>query len=119
MADARPDLDVAFNAFGVEGTVALPGPGEFAMEPESSPITVSFHTPTPATVPRQLDAATYETWDWVIRVRRADAPGLRHGAIVRAPEVVAGGPIKRWFVDAVEVLNGEELSALVKEVPEP
>jgi len=55
MSDARPSLDAPLAAFGVAATVALPGAGEFSMEPASAPITVIFLSVPPIDVPRQLD----------------------------------------------------------------
>lgn len=113
MADERPSLDIAFETFGVSATVALPTVGEFNMEPESAPITVVFLAAPPVDVPRLLDATTYEHWDHQIAFKRADVPGLRHGAVVRA-SAGPGEPVKPWFVDVVQEAKGDEVHALVK-----
>lgn len=117
MADARPDLDVVFETFGTAATVELPSAFEFNMEPASAPITVVFLSPPPTPVPRQLDATTFEHWDHQIAFKRADVPGLRHGAVVRA----AAGPgeaVRPWFVDEVQDTQGDEVRALVKALAE-
>lgn len=114
MADARPSLDVAFQAFGVPATVALPTYAEFQQEPESAAITVVMQPPppVPVAVPEQLDPNTFRKWDKLICFKRADMPGLCKGAVVRAPEVV-GGPVLRWVVDVVQETDVDELRALV------
>ena len=115
--DERPDLDAVFATFGVQATVALPSIGEFQMESESAPITVVFLAPPPAPVPRQLDATTFEHWDHQIAFKRADVPGLRHGAVVRAA-AAPGAPVLPWFVDEVQEARGDEIRALVKAMAE-
>jgi hypothetical protein len=117
MGDARPSLDAPLAAFGVEATVALPGFGEFNMEPASVPITVVFLAVPSIDVPRQLDAAEYEHWDHQVAFKRADVPGLRHGAVLRA-SAAPGEAVKRWFVDVVQEVRGDEVRALVKAMPE-
>jgi hypothetical protein len=116
MTDARPSLDVLFQHFGVPATVALPTFAEFAQGPESAAITVVMQPPPPMPVPEQLDPSIFRRWDKLICFKRADAPQLRKGAGVRAPEV-AGGPIDRWVVDVVTEVDGDEVRAMVYKEP--
>jgi hypothetical protein len=109
-----PSLDDVVGPFAVEATVALPGAGNLPMEPESAPLNAVFFAPPPEAVPQQL-TATFEHRRYEIRFRKVDVPAIRKGAIVRAPEVVAGGPVKQWFVDEVSIV-GDEVRTLVKEL---
>lgn len=116
MADARPSLDAPFTAFGVEATVSLPGFWEFDMAPASGPITVVFLPVPPIDVPRQLDASEYEHWDHQVAFKRSDVQGLRHGAVLTA-SAAPGEAVRRWFVDVVQEVRGDEVRALVKAMP--
>jgi len=119
MADgAYPSLADVSAPFQTDAWIALPGVGEFSPEPEYGPIKTSFHAVAPLSVPSQLDADTFESLDWMLSFQRAEAPGLRKGAVVRAapPDT---GVIARWFVEqAVKGPGRDEVRALVKAMAE-
>lgn len=118
MADAYPTLADVSAPFQTDAWIALPGLGEFNPEPEYGPIKAVFLGVSPMAVPSQLDIDTFEAVDWVLSFQRADVPGLRKGAVVRAapPDT---GLVTRWFVEQTFKGAGrDEIRALVKAMPE-
>lgn len=109
--DARPSLDVAFAAFGVAATIALPGDGVLLpSEPARSVTAVWMPAPSTA-LPPGIEVNAVEPRNR-LAFKRADVPGLKRGSLILVPEVPRG-PVKRWRVDVIDEHSAEEVRVLV------
>jgi hypothetical protein len=109
--DARPSLDVAFAAFGVAATIALPGDGVLLPDEPAQAITAVWLPAPSSALPPGIEVNAVEPRNR-LAFRRQDVSDLKRGSIILVPEVPRG-PVKRWRVDVIDESSAEEVRVLV------
>ncbi len=103
MADFRPDLAAALDAFGVAAEVTLPGE-------EPVPTTVIWLPPVALQTLGVLSQTNRPLP--VLALVKADVPSVPTGTQIDAPEL-EGGDIKSWVVEAVIGMTADEIRVVV------